>query len=336
MEYEAEIVEGIEDLAEREILDRFPGVRVTLRRTALRQFSVDATPPRLSSLRLVSAVYIRLTFAIPRPKALLGHQHLTRLLTAIHAITSGQRDRFTTLSIDAAGSESSVMQRIKQELASALDLSIDPDKGDLHLRMRRSLSADGWDVLIRTTPRPLVTRAWRVCNYEGALNATVAAAMITLLQPAPDESLLNLMCGSGSLLIERLVSQPGAPVVGCDISPEALACAANNLHAFGAVSSALIISDVTRLPFPDAGFPLLVADLPFGQLIGSHDSNRSLYPAVLSEAFRVTRPSGRFAVITHEVKLMEQALRGTGWQVDSPRMITLRGLHPRIYVLRKP
>lgn len=336
MEYESEIVEGIEDLAEREILDRFPAARVTLRRAALRQFSVDATPPRLASLRLTSAVYLRLMFAIPRPKALLGHQHLTRLLTAIHAITSGQRDRFMTLSIDAAGSESSVMQRIKQELASALDLDVDPDKGDLHLRMRRSLSADGWDVLIRTTPRPLVTRAWRVCNYEGALNATVAAAMITLLQPAPDEPLLNLMCGSGSLLIERLASQPGAPAVGCDISPEALACAADNLQASGAVNAALIYSDVTRLPFPDAAFPLLVADLPFGQLIGSHDSNRSLYPVVLSEAFRVTRSGGRFAIITHEVKLMEQALRATGWQVDPPRMITLRGLHPRIYVLRKP
>jgi 23S rRNA G2445 N2-methylase RlmL len=336
MEYEAEIVEGIEDLAEREILDRFPGARVTLRRAALRQFSVDASPARLSLLRLTSAVYLRLTFDIPRPKALLGHQHLTRFLTAIHTITNSQRDRFMTLSIDAAGSESSVMQRIKQELAAALNLTVDPDKGDLHLRMRRSLTADGWDVLIRTTPRPLVTRDWRVCNYEGALNATVAAAMITLLKPAPDEPLLNLMCGSGSLIIERFASQPDAPTVACDISPEALACAAANLQASGVHHPALIRTDATRLPFPDATFPLLAADLPFGQLIGSHESNRGLYPVVLSEAFRVTRPGGRFAVITHEVKLIEQALRGAGWQVDPPRMITLRGLHPRIYVLRKP
>jgi 23S rRNA G2445 N2-methylase RlmL len=336
MEYEAEIVEGIEDLAEREILDRFPGARVTLRRAALRQFSADASPTRLSKLRLTSAVYFRLTFDIPRPKALLGHQHLTRLLNVIHTIMDTQADRFTTLSLDAAGSESSVMQRIKQELASALNLTVDLDKGDLHLRMRRSQTSDGWDVLIRTTPRPLVTRAWRVCNYEGALNATVAAAMIALLKPAPDQPLLNLMCGSGSLLIERLAIQPGALAVGCDINPDALECAAANLQASGTRHPALIRADAARLPFPDAAFPLLVADLPFGQLIGSHDTNRRLYPAVLAEAFRIIRAGGRFAVITHEVKLMDQALRGSGWQVDPPRMITLRGLHPRIYVLRKP
>ena len=35
---------------------------------------------------------------------------------------------------------------------------------------------DGWETLVRTTPRPLATRYWRVCNYEAALNATVAHA----------------------------------------------------------------------------------------------------------------------------------------------------------------
>jgi 23S rRNA G2445 N2-methylase RlmL len=262
---------------------------------------------------------------------------MTRLLNTVGDVIEGQdASSFSTLSIDAAGSDSSVMQRIKQELAAACGLQVEPDKGDLHLRIRRSLTASGWDVLIRTTPRPLVTRSWRVRNYEGALNATVAAAMVTLLGPHAHEPLLNLMCGSGSLMIVRLESHPESMVIGCDVSSAALACSAENLQAFGTRSASLLQAEVAHLPFANSSFSLLAADLPFGQLIGSHDDNRTLYPAVLSEALRVASTGARFAVITHEIKLIETALRGSGWITDDSRMITLRGLHPRIYVLRKP
>ena len=47
---------------------------------------------------------------------------------------------------------------------------------------------EGWEALVRLTPRPLSARPWRVCNLPGALDATAAHAMARLsapLQPTP-------------------------------------------------------------------------------------------------------------------------------------------------------
>ena len=79
------------------------------------------------------------------------------------------------------------------------------------LRVRKAdIRRDGWEVLIRLTPRPLSAREWRVCNMEGALNATIAAAMIEMTDPsARRPRVFNLMCGSGTLLIETTAACPG-------------------------------------------------------------------------------------------------------------------------------
>ena len=49
-----------------------------------------------------------------------------------------------------------------------------------------------------------------------------------------------------------------------------------------------------QLPFPENSFDVITADLPWGQLIGSHQENEWLYPAVLAEAARVIAQGGRF------------------------------------------
>jgi len=196
---------------------------------------------------------------------------------------------------------------------------------------------NGWDALIRISPRPLATRDWRVCNYEGALNATIAHAIAHMLTPRADDVFLNAACGSGSLLIERLTSTNAALAVGVDHSPEALACTRQNITAAQLTRApSLILADLHTLPFNNRTFNALCADLPFGQLVGSHDSNRTLYPAALSELGRVAQPQARLALITHEVRLMETVLgKQHTWQLDHTVTVTQRGLHPRIYLLRK-
>lgn len=337
MIFESEIVEGLEDFAVREVLNALKNTKITVRRSGLAQFSYDGAPRDLLGLRLSAAVYHLLTFPVPRPKALLGHQYFHQILESIRAVLRlHPSGAFQSLSIDAAGSDSSVMLRIKSELASACGLIVEADKGDLHLRIRRSINAEGWDVLVRISPRPLVTRAWRVCNYEGALNATIAAAMAELSQPASDDVFLNFMCGSGSIIIERLLLRAEGQIYGCDLSDEALACAQTNYTASGLNHPVWWgKADALQLPFPDSTFNKLSADLPFGQLIGSHDQNKLLYAPLLQEAYRVAMPHALFIVITHELRLFEQALSRSRWHIEQSLKINQRGLHPRIFVLRK-
>jgi tRNA (guanine6-N2)-methyltransferase len=188
----------------------------------------------LFRLRSVVAAYLIVTYDVPRPRALLGHQHLTRLLTTLELVRSLTKpEHYRTLRLSAAGSDSSVMTRLKETLAAHTGLALADDEGDLLIRLRRAESNGGWEVLVRLSPRPLATRAWRVCNRPGALNATLASVMMRLTRPSASDRVLNLACGSGTLLIERLFLAPARLAIGCDPDQRALQCARRNLEAAG-------------------------------------------------------------------------------------------------------
>jgi 23S rRNA G2445 N2-methylase RlmL len=90
------------------------------------------------------------------------------------------------------------------------------------------------------------------------------------------------------------------------------------------------------LPFADGCCDALCADLPFGHLVGSHEENVVLYPAMLREAARVARRGASLVVITHEVRLMTAVLaKIEEWRVETVLRVTLGGLHPRIFLLRR-
>jgi ubiquinone/menaquinone biosynthesis C-methylase UbiE len=293
----------------------------------------------LLRLQTALAAFVLRRFPVPRPKALLSNEHLPALLELI-ALVRGLHPpgAFRTLELGAAGADSPVMTRLKEELARRAGLAVAPERGDLFLRLRRPPDGgEGWEVLARISPRPLATRAWRVCNMEGALNGTVAHAMALLTRPQARDCVLNIGCGSGTLLVERLNSAPAARAIGCDTSPAALECARANLQAAGQAARAELYAwDARALALPAAAVDALLADLPFGHLVGSHEANLELYPALLAEAARVARPGARFALISHEVRLLEQLLAGAAhWLPEQTIRVTLGGLHPRIFLLRR-
>ncbi len=343
--YEADVAEGLEDIARDEIQRRLSPqvtllvVRVSRRAPSAIAFDYAGDPAALLELRTMLAVSLVHRVAVPRPRAILGDAHLRDLLAQIRLVrdltpASGYR----TLSVGAAGSNSAVLTRLKAELAGRTGLAPADGEGDLYLRLRRPPNGgEGWEVVIRLTPRPLATRAWRVRNPPGALNATVAHAMALLTRPRPDDVFLNLACGSGTLLVERLACAPARRVIGCDISAAAREDAAVNVRASGHGADVEIHEwDARALPLPNSYVDTLCADLPFGHAVGSHDENVALYPRILAEAARVAKPDARFVLMTHEVQLMEVLLeRSAEWAVEEQRRVRLGGLYPRIFVLRR-
>jgi tRNA (guanine6-N2)-methyltransferase len=336
--YEAEVAEGLESITRDEIkhfLGKKADVRNITESGAVR-FHYAGDPGTLLNLQTAISISAVSYFPVPRPRALLGHEHLTTLLRQIDTIRAMfPRDSFKTLYLSAAGAESSVMTRLKEELATKTRLVVSPDKGDLWMRLRRS--GEGWETLIRLSPRPLATRAYRVCNLEGALNAAVAHAMVLMSSPRREDVVLNIGCGSGTLMIERLRSAQAKNVIGCDIDTMALDCARTNLEAAGLSARAqLCLADTRKLPLLDNSIDTIFADLPFGQLVGTHTDNIVLYPVMLHETARVAKPGASFVVITHEIRLIESLLSDSKlWRVEDTKRIMLGGLHPRIYLLRK-
>lgn len=333
---EVEVTEGLEHITKGELTELF-GAAVALvpaDRPGELRFTLTGSLGELRRLQTIYAAYVVCDYAVPRPRALLGDAHFRRLLEQIESVRALNPNSYRSFSVAAAGSDSSVMARIKEQIAAQTGLALADDRGDLLIRIRPSNA--GWQTLVRVSARPQVTRSWRVCNWEGALNSATGHALIRLGKHRPNDVYLNIGCGSATLLIERLRHGKAGRVIGVDIDNNALQCAQANVTAAGEPAIQLLLGDMTSLPLLTNSVDHVVADLPFGQLSGSHTANVEMYPRALNEAGRVTRANGQFTLITHEMRLLERLLRESPyWTNEKSIQINLRGLHPRIYVLRR-
>jgi tRNA (guanine6-N2)-methyltransferase len=339
---ECDVLPGMEAILARELRRCFRGRVGQLADTgrASLRFAYQGPLSELLGLRTAHSAYLVLAFSGRRPTALLGHQNLRALLERIQVIRAlHPPGTVCTFRFGAAGRDTSTFRRLATDLEAQSGLRHDPDDGELLIRIRPSgRPDDGWEALLRLSPRPLSTRAWRVANYPGALNATIAAAMIDLTQPRPDDHFINLMCGSGTLLVERLLLCRTAEALGVDISGEALDAARANLAAAGVSRGArLMESDAVLTGLDMARYTVLCADLPYGNLVGSHRENSVLYPMLLDEAGRMAAPGARFAVITHEIRLFDATLDDAQhlWEAERTFRVFQGGQRPQVYVLRR-
>lgn len=130
--------------------------------------------------------------------------------------------------------------------------------------------------------------------YDGLVALTVResrmkAALLTLADVAPGERVLDLGCGTGTLLLHLASRVPGARLVGVDADPAMLR------QAQAKAASAGILLDLApawadALPFTDAAFDVVLSSLFFHHLQQA-DKVRSL-----REVWRVLRPGGRVLI----------------------------------------
>lgn len=334
---------GLGDIVAREVAREIRGAhnrRVVPGRDDALLYDVTGSLAPLLQLRTVVAPFLVLSFAVPRPRSLVSDEHFPRIAEAIDVMRRLNRsDPPTTFHLDAAGSDSAVFQRLATRIAKTTGLQRDPETGDCVLRFRRATEADGWDVLVRLCKRPLSARDWRVRDHPAAANATIAAAMSQLTRPEPGDRVVNLTCGSGTLLVERLLIAPVRFAVALDRDPRAIDDCTANLTAAGFRNRAtLLTTDVADNSWLDFGpFDVLLADPPWGDKAGKHADNEALHLALLRQAHAAAAPGARFAVLTHEIRVMERCLQevAESWQLHSETRVFAKGHHPRIYLLHK-
>ena len=333
---------GLGPVVAREIRDRLPDVG-PVHEVPGRSDSLAADYrgdwARLLDLRTIVAPFLVLSFPVPRPRSLTSGEYFPQIMDAVRLVQRINPETPKTFRIDAAGSESAGFQRLASQLEEATGLPQVPEEGQLLLRFRRSPVTEGWDVLVRLSSRPLSSRAWRVANLPGAVNATIAAAMTQLTSPRPGDRVANLMCGSGTLLIERLRAAPARFAVALDSEPGAVQCCAENLDAAGLRGRVTLLqADIAEPDWAGAGpFDVLLADPPWGTLMGQHQTNASLHALLLDRAHAVAAPGARLAVLTHEVRIMERCLAEarSQWESGQTLRVFQKGHHPRIYLLTR-
>lgn len=318
--------------------------------TEVRLRTADLTG--VKSLRRVVAAYLVLRIPARRPTELLETSVQQEIAESIALIRrSAPKPRFTGVRLRAAGADTAPMRRLESEIAAGADLPVQED-GDLVVRVRKAkdLLVSGrsalapalppgpaWELLIRLTPRPLATRAWRTVNYPGAVNAAIAASALDILDVGAEDSLLDMTCGSGTFLIEQLHEAVPERIVGVDLSAEALAAASAHQRAArrrGRID--WLQGDVLTMPL-EGGFTRLISNPPWGTLLGEHETNEELLRALLRRAEELAAPSARLAILTHEIGRMEYVIAGgTGsWSLLQEHRFFQKGHHPRLFVFER-
>ena len=175
----------------------------------------------------------------------------------------------------------------------------------------------------------------RQVEREGSLPPPIAAAMAFMTRPAGDDTILDPVCGSGTLLAEAAGYAPGARLIGADQDLQAVKTARRNLKGFG--TAEIDHADARALDLPDGSVSLVLANLPFGKQYGDVAENRTLYAEVLGEVRRVAAPKGfRAAVLASDRSLLRDAARDAGLRVTHDLAIRVRGEDAVIALLEVP
>ena len=172
----------------------------------------------------------------------------------------------------------------------------------------------------RLTDRTMRHRFQKMVELPASLRPSVAAAMVHLSEPNKDDVFVDPMCGSGTILLERLAAGPYRRLYGGDIDPKRVEATKKNIFQKAWVKGALLRQwDATELPLNTYEVDKVVTNLPFGKQIGRGQNLRKLYEGFFAELTRVLKPNGRAILFTSEYDLLKETMR------QQPKLEVVRG-----------
>ncbi|XP_004077271.1 THUMP domain-containing protein 2 isoform X1 [Oryzias latipes] len=163
------------------------------------------------------------------------------------------------------------------------------------LEVSLHLSDDYCLLGIPLTRLPLANRSYIKTT---GLRSTVAWAMASLADIQPGFSVVDPMCGVGTILIEAAQEHQDACFVGVDIDDGQLQRANHNvLFAHLGKSIQLLKASSMGLPLLSGTVDAVVCDLPFGRKFGSNTNMAADLPLILWEMERILCPGGTLVVL---------------------------------------
>jgi len=204
---------------------------------------------------------------------------------------------------------------------------------DLHIRIH--LSGDGGWCGIRLNKSPLFRRDYKTEHLKGSLTPQVAYWMVRLSEASDGDSLLDPMCGAGTILIEAALYNPKIKAIGVDISRDALEAARENSKG---IASEIIFmeGDATELPMDDKSINCISSDLPWGLqtsiLEGSEAQSTVDYNKFIAEFKRILTGAGKLVLLSGLPDVLEAACVQAELSIDRKITLSLFGKHPVIFI----
>lgn len=194
--------------------------------------------------------------------------------------------------------------------------------------------------LILTGDTSLHKRGYRVYDHPGALKPTLANAMLRLSKVKDGETLLDPMCGGGTIPIEAALHYNLSCIKCYDISPK---------HIRGAILNAISANVEDKIEFrvqdarklhevlDEESIDVIVSNPPYGIRIGRKSIIDELYKDFILSAYKVLKKNGRITIITTEHKTVKRVIKeyNLRLRIVHERTVSHGDLWPNIIVLSK-
>lgn len=192
---------------------------------------------------------------------------------------------------------------------------------------------------VRLSDRTMRHRRYKVEQVLASLRPTAAASMVRLAGIGPGMTVMDPMCGAGTILAEtiELAKQRKygtVNVLGGDIDPNAIFVTKENLHPVGPAK--LEKWDARKLPIERESIDRIVTNPPFGKQLSSPDEIGALYWLSAKQWNRVLRPGGRAVILVAEQDVLETALKPFGWIPHRKIKVRVLGQSAVVSVWNKP
>jgi tRNA (guanine6-N2)-methyltransferase len=196
---------------------------------------------------------------------------------------------------------------------------------------------------LRLSDRTMRHRSYKLEHLKASLRPTLAAAMVRLADLKPGQTVLDPMCGAGTLLAEAVEyarMKRGGPLGwsltawGGDIDRLHVKAAEVNLRRLGPVR--LETWDARRLPIEDGTIDRILCNPPFGKQLSTPEEIGPLYRQVVREMDRVLRPGGKAVLLVSDMEALAAAIDAAGWSKQKTVRVRILGQRSVIGVYRKP
>ena len=192
---------------------------------------------------------------------------------------------------------------------------------------------------LRLSDRTMRHRTYKQEHLAASLRPTMAAAMVRLAELLPGQTILDPMCGAGTLLAEALTSArmrrlENVQVWGGDAERTAVRAAADNLRRLGDVF--LSRWDAAELPLPAASVERILSNPPFGKQLGDPETIGTLYRLIVREYDRILKPRGRAVLLVSNAPALKQAAEEVNWKSLRQLRVRILGQPATISIWRKP
>ncbi|TCO47888.1 putative RNA methylase family UPF0020 [Kribbella antiqua] len=181
---------------------------------------------------------------------------------------------------------------------------------------------NGW--VAEIGPLYWTQRFGRLERLPWSTNPVVAEVVVRLAKIRANHRVLDPFCGSGTLLLAA--RRQTDDIIGSDHASVAIARRNGLSH--------LSIGKAEELQQPDRSIDRVIANLPFGKRVGSHQDNVRLYPAALAEIARVLTDDGRAVLLTEDKRLLRDAVAHTkGLKIAKERVLRFNGATPTAFII---